>query len=93
MTTPEFDIGKLIEKELARDSKRKEYNERPDVKDKRKSYNQKRQAETKIARAVMKNEMTKEQGEAALALLHGTPTPVAAEVETTSEDAEEEDTK
>ncbi len=86
MTTPEVDIEKLIEKEIARDSKRKEYNERPDVKDKRKSYNQKRQAETKIARAVMKNEMTKEAGEAALALLQGTPTPVAAE-EDTEEDS------
>ena len=88
MTTPEMDIEKLIEKELARDNKRKEYNERPDVKDKRKSYNQKRQAETKIARAVMKNEMTKEAGEAALASLQGVPASVAAEVETTDEDGE-----
>ena len=86
MTTPEVDIEKLIEKEMVRDNKRKEYNERPDVKDKRKTYNQKRQAETKIARAVMKNEMTKEAGEAALALLQGVPAPVVAEVETTDED-------
>jgi len=88
MTTPVVDIEKLIEKEMARDGKRKEYNERPEVKDKRKAYNQKRQAETKIARAVMKNEMTKEQGEAALALLHGTTASVAAEVEAPDEDSE-----
>ncbi len=90
MTTPEVDIEKLIEKEMARDNKRKEYNERPDVKDKRKSYNQKRQAETKIARAVMKNEMTKEAGEAALAELQGVSTPVAAEAEITDEDTGED---
>lgn len=66
-----MDIEKLIEQEAVREAKRKEYNERPDVKDKRKAYNKKRQAEIKIARAVMNDEITKEQGEAALVELRG----------------------
>ncbi len=66
MTTPDLDLEKIISQEMEREAKRKEYNERPDVKEKRKVYNQKRQAEIKIARAVMKNEMTKEEGQAAL---------------------------
>jgi len=70
MTSPNIDLDKIITQEMERNAKRQEYNERPDVKAKRKVYNQKRQAEIKIARAVMKNEMTKEDGEAALVELN-----------------------
>jgi len=85
MTTPDIDLDKIISQEMDREAKRKEYNERPDVKEKRKAYNQRRQAEIKIARAVMSDEMTKIEGEAALAVLRGTATP---EVPTEEEDSE-----
>jgi len=84
MTTPELDLDKIISQEMDREAKRKEYNERPDVKEKRKAYNQKRQAEIKIARAVMKDEMTREEGDAALSLLRGEAAPEAS----TEEDSE-----
>lgn len=78
-----IDIDKLIEQEAVRDAKRKEYNARPDVQEKRKVYNLKRQAETKVARDVMAGKVTREEGIAALAVMRGDTPP------STSDDTEE----
>ncbi len=82
MSMSNIDLDKLIESEAIKDAKRKEYNTRPDVIEKRKVYNQKRQAEQKVAREVMGGSMSRDEGIAALATIRGEAASAPADTET-----------
>ena len=69
------DIDALLERQIKSEQTRLEYQKRPDVVEKRKDYQNKQQAQKKIARAAMKGEvetlvtlgLTQEQAEGAVA--------------------------
>jgi len=58
MTSQPADIDKILAQEVAREKYRQDYNARPDVQEKRKEYNKRRQEQSKIARRFMKGEIT-----------------------------------
>lgn len=51
-----FDLDDMIEKQLKQDASRKEYQQRPEVMEKRKAYQETQTRNRKIARAAMKGE-------------------------------------
>jgi len=53
------DIEKLLERQLKQEKSRAEYNKRPDVKAKRKVYQQKQQSMRAVARAALKGNKEK----------------------------------
>tara|TARA_B100000749_G_C18407091_1_gene457412 strand:- start:592 stop:882 length:291 start_codon:yes stop_codon:yes gene_type:complete len=63
------EIEKAIERENTQKAYRDEYNSRPEVKAARSEYNKKRQEGQKIARMVINNEITKEEGQRRIAAL------------------------
>ena len=63
------DIDKLIARERNQEAYRKAYNEKPDVIARRKAYNTKKNQENMIVRMVIKDEITKEEGQKRLAAL------------------------
>jgi len=70
-----FDLDGMIEKQLKQDASRKEYQQRPEVMEKRKAYQDTQTQQRKIARAAMKGEksvliglgLTDEQADQAIA--------------------------
>ncbi len=77
-----FDLDDMIEKQLKQDASRKEYQQRPEVMEKRKAYQDTQTRNRKIARAAMNGQksvlvglsLTEEQADQAIA----TATRVAA---------------
>ena len=63
------EIEKAIERENSQKAYRDEYNSRPEVKAARSAYNKVRQEGQKIARMVINNEITKEEGQRRIAAL------------------------
>ena len=63
------EIEKAIERENSQKAYRDEYNSRPEVKASRSAYNKVRQEGQKIARMVINNEITKEEGQRRIAAL------------------------
>ena len=72
------DLDKLLEQEVKREAYRQDYNARPEVKEKRKAYNEKRQASSKIVRQLIKGDITEAEAKKQLAAIEGTPAPVAS---------------
>lgn len=70
-----FNLDEMIEKQLKQDASRKEYQQRPEVMEKRKAYQDTQTHNRKIARAAMKGEvkaltdlgLTQEQADQAVA--------------------------
>ena len=61
MVQPKIDIDDLLKKEIEREQYRKDYNERPDVKEKRKAYNIKKGAQSKVAKLHMDGKIDRDQ--------------------------------
>ncbi len=66
-----MDIDKLLEREIKQEIYREEYNKRPEVQERRRAYNRRKAEETKIARRVVKGELTRDQ---AIEMLSGLST-------------------
>ncbi len=67
-------LDQLIEKEQERSAYRQEYNTRPTVKNRRTLYNQKRNAEMKVAKEFTDGKINKEEAERQLVVLAETYT-------------------
>jgi len=67
-------LDQIIEKEQERKAYREEYNKRPEVKDRRTLYNQKRNAEMKVAKEYQDGKIDKEEAERQLGVLAETYT-------------------
>lgn len=76
-----IDIDKLLEQEVKKDAYRKEYNSRDDVKARRKVYNDKKREVAKIARAVLRGDISKEVGQQQVDAIMGATPASASEPE------------
>ena len=64
------DIDKLIQREQKQAAYREDYNKKPEVIERRRLYNQKKNMEHTIVRQVIKGEISKEEGQERLAALN-----------------------
>ena len=64
------DIDKLIQREQKQAAYREDYNKKPEVVARRKAYNNKKNQENQIVRMVIKDEISKEEGQKRIAALN-----------------------